>query len=318
VRLRLKFIAACVAFVALAGLPVVSAQSAAQDADDTPLELSANLVTITVVVRDASGSLVTDLGPADFTVFEENKRQEIDQVLREGEVPLRLAFLFDASKSVRDRLDYSKRAASGFFTAAIKPGDQFSLYSVATDVRVEQPLTGSVGTLVDKLARIDAEGMTAFHDSIRQASGDLRSVDGRRVILALTDGYDTNSKASFAAALEAAQRADVVVYAISPAGAGDALNSHAKLGLENLRRLCTDTGGVAFFPPIEFKRWQEEQTLNIIYKRITEELRAQMVITYYSTSDPQADGFHDLRVQVNRPGLTVSARKGFYDKRPGA
>lgn len=311
--MRIRSRASLVLFV-LAALSL-PARGQEPDGDDTPLEISANLVTITVVVRDASGALVTDLAKDDFVVYEEGKRQEIDQVLREGEVPLRLAFLFDASKSVSERLDYAKRAATGFFTAALKPGDRFALYSVSSQVKREQAFTGSAGVLVDSLGGLGAEGRTAFHDSVRMAADDLAAEEGRRVIVALTDGYDTSSRATFPAALEAAQRADAVVYAISPAGTGDALSAHAKIGLENLRRLAADTGGVAFFPPVELKRWQEEQTLDAIYKRITEELRAQMVITYYSTSSPQADGFHDLKIEVRRPGLTVAARKGFYDRK---
>lgn len=284
------------------------------DEGDQSVELSANLVTLTVVVRDASGGLVTDLAPADFTITEDGKRQDVDKFYHQGEVPLRLALLFDASISIKDRLDFEKRAASRFFTDVLRPGDTASLVSISTEWRIEQPLTGSAGLLTGAVDRLTASGVTSLYGAIQGASKNIGEADGRHVIVVLSDGYDTRQRETLPNALEAAQRNDIVIYGISPSGAGDDQSSSGKIGAKALRQLADDTGGKAFFPPIEEKLTHEAATLDGIYKRIIEELQAQYVITYYSSTPTNDRGFRAINVAVNRPGLVVSARKGYYPK----
>lgn len=284
------------------------------DEGDQSLDLAANLVTVTVVVRDPSGALVTDLTPDEFAVFEDGKRQDVDRIARQGEVPLRLALLFDASISIKKRLDFEKRAAERFFTSVLRPGDQAALISISTDWRLEQPLTGSAGALVDATERLTAAGITSLYGSIQGASKHLGASDGRRVIVLLSDGYDTKARETLANALEAAQRSDIVIYSISPSGAGDDLSASGKIGGEALRKLTDDTGGRAFFPPLEAKPADEAATLDDIYSRITAELQAQYVLTYYSPAPTEDKAFRTIRVAVTRPGVTVSARKGYYPK----
>jgi Ca-activated chloride channel homolog len=279
------------------------------------VELSANLVTVTVVVRDASGALVTDLTPSDFAIYEEGKRQDVDRFYRQGEVPLRLALLFDASLSVKERLDFEKRAASRFVTSVIRPGDQVALVSVATEWRIEQALTGSAGALVDATNRLEAGGITSLYAAIQGTSKYLGEVQGRHVMLVLSDGYDTKGRETLKDTLEVAQRNDIVIYGISPAGAGDDATAAGRIGAEALRQLCEDTGGRAFYPPFQAKPAEELETLNRIYTRIVEELHGQYVLTYYSNA-PAVEGgrFRSLRVEVSRPGVTATARKGYYAK----
>jgi len=284
------------------------------DEGDQSVQLSANLVTVTVVVRDPSGALVTDLEPKDFTIVEDGKRQDVDKFYHQGEVPLRLALLFDASISIKDRLEFEKRAASRFFADVVRPGDEASLVSVSTEWRIEQPLTASAENLTAATTRLTATGITSLYAAIQGASRSLADVDGRRVIVILSDGYDTRQKETLASALEAAQRGDIVIYCISPAGAGDDQSPSGRLGAGALRRLADETGGRAFFPPVEEKLADESATLDAIYKRIIDELKAQYVITYYSTTSPENKQFRTIQVAVNRPGMVVSARKGYYPR----
>jgi Ca-activated chloride channel family protein len=284
------------------------------DEGDQSVELSANLVTVTVVVRDSTGALVTDLTPGDFVIYEEGKRQDVDKFYRQGEVPLRLALLFDASISVKDRIDFERRAAARFFTSVLRPGDQAALVSISTEWRIEQPLTGSAGALVDATTHLVASGITSLYGAIQGASKSIGESEGRHVLVVLSDGYETKKPESFAETLETAQRNDVVIYCISPAGAGDDQSPAGKIGADTLKRFADDTGGRAFFPPIEEKLSHETATLDAIYKRIIEELQAQYVITYYSSTPSEDKRFRTIRVDVKRPGVTVSARKGYYAK----
>lgn len=279
------------------------------------VELSANLVTIAVVARTVNGDLVSDLSASDFAVYEDGKAQEVDQFYKQGDVPpLRLALLFDASLSVRTRLDFEKRAASRFFSQAFRPGDQAALYSVASTWTLMQPLTGSVGSLVDATDHIEAGGTTSLYGAVISASQYLGESEGRRVVVLLTDGYDNAARETLAGTLESAQRNDIVIYGISPSGTGDSKSQVAKLGSAALDKLCEQTGGRAFFPPIEMTPEAEVQSLDRIYQRIIAELQAQYILTYYS-NEPAKDGrFRSLRVAVRRPGVSVSARKGYYAK----
>jgi Ca-activated chloride channel homolog len=288
------------------GTPEQSAQ------DEGELSLSSNLVSSTVVVRDSAGAFVTDLTAQDFVVYEDGVRQDIDQLFRQGEVPLRLALLFDASLSIKSRLDFERRAASRFFNEVVKANDQAALFSVSTEWRLEQPFSSSAETLIAAANKLEAKGTTSLYGAIQAASKELAKTEGRRVIVILSDGYDTRNRETLAQTLEVAQRSDVVIYGISPAGSGQATSSAAVAGAGALRQLCEQTGGVAFFPPVKPKEWQEAQDLDVIYTRLIDELRAQYVLTYYSKA-PATDGrFRALRVEVKKPGLTVSARKGYF------
>jgi Ca-activated chloride channel family protein len=313
---RLNTAIAAILLCLLAQVPGGAQERAGQPAlavqDEGELSLSSNLVSSTVVVRDAAGAFVTDLTAQDFVVYEDGVRQQVDQLYRQGEVPLRLALLFDASMSIKSRLDFERRAASRFFTEVVKSNDQAALYSVSTDWQLIQPFTNSSETLIAAANRLEAKGTTSLYGAIQAASKELAKTEGRRVILILSDGYDTANRETLAQTLEVAQRSDVVIYGISPAGSGQATSSAAVAGAGALRQLCDQTGGVAFFPPVMPKEWQEAQELNTIYTRLVDELRAQYVLTYYSNA-PATDGrFRSLRVEVKRPGLTVSARKGYY------
>jgi Ca-activated chloride channel homolog len=315
-RRRFNTLIAALALCLLAQVPGGAQDRAGAPAqngqDEGELSLSSNLVSSTVVVRDPTGAFVTNLAAEDFVVYEDGVRQQIDQLYRQGEVPLRLALLFDASLSIKTRLDFERRASSRFFTEVVKANDQAALYSVSTEWRLEQPFTSSAEQLTAAANRLEAKGTTSLYGAIQAASKELAKTEGRRVIVILSDGYDTANKETLAQTLEVAQRSDVVIYGISPAGSGQATSSAAVAGAGALRQLCEQTGGVAFFPPVKQKEWQEAQDLDAIYTRLVEELRAQYVLTYYSSA-PASDGrFRSLRVEVKKPGLTVSARKGYY------
>jgi Ca-activated chloride channel family protein len=284
----------------------------AQQEEAPSVELSANLVTVTLVVRDASGALVTDLKPEDFAVYEDEALQEVGGFFRQQEIPLRLAFLFDTSLSVAKRLDFERRAAGRFFAQALRPGDEAALYSISTDPRLEQPLTPSAASLVAAAGRLKAGGITSLFAALDAAAKYLVKAQGRRVIVLLSDGSDTGSVQTMAEALESAQRADAVIYGIGSLGEGKVVSPTGRLGQETLQMLSGQTGGAAFFPQVGVTPEREASELDAAYAHLLEEVRAQYVLTYYS-SNPARDGrFRRLRVQVRRPGLRVTARSGYY------
>jgi Ca-activated chloride channel family protein len=276
------------------------------------VQLSANLVTLTATVRDASGRLVTDLSPADFAIYEDGSAREVDRLYRQGEVPLRLVLLFDTSVSVKDRIDFEKRAASRFFARALRPGDRAALFSFSTKLHKVEKLTDSADALARATATLRVSGITALNAAIEETAKYLDGAKGRRVIVLLSDGQDTVRPEAFAEALARAQRSDVMIYAISPAGADGETSPMGRVGAATLRRFAEATGGTAFFPPVRTSPRDEAADLDAIYGRIVDELAAHYVLTYYSEA-PHTQGMHHaLHVEVKRPGLTVTSRTGFY------
>jgi Ca-activated chloride channel family protein len=263
-------------------------------------------------VSDQLGNQINDLTEKDFAVFEDNVQQDIVGVYREGDVPLRLVFLFDTSSSIRHRFDFEQRAAARFFRQVMRRGDQAAIISVSTDPFVETQFTADVDRLVDALRQMKPGGATSLYASLVEAARYLRPAEGRHVIVVLSDGTDTSSKATLAQAMTEVQMSDVAIYAVHSTGVAPSVNVQDLNGEYVLKAMSEDTGGRAFFPPIHDESEKESRDLDQIYKRIAAEVRAQYVVTYYSKSMVRDGRFRSVRVEVKRPGLTVRTRRGYY------
>ena len=282
-----------------------------QSQDDKPIKLSADLVTVITSVTDAAGNHVSGLTQNDFTLYEDNTPQDIAGFYPQGDLPLRLIFLFDTSSSIRHRFDFEQRAAAQFFRQVMRPGDQGAIMSVATDPKLELQFTSDVDRLVNTLGSLKAEGATALYNALIEASRYIRPAEGRHVMIVLSDGTDTASASNFAQALTEVQKSDVVIYAVHSTGVAPSANVQDLAGEFVLKAMCEDTGGRAFFPPIYDDPKKEVRDLDEIYRRITAEIRAQYVLTYYSKSEARST-FKKIRIDVKRPGLQVRARSGYY------
>lgn len=289
----------------------VNEEEEGQD-DDSAIRLSTDLVTVITSVTDAMGNHVNDLALKDFVVYEDGVPQEIAGLYRENELPLRLIFLFDTSTSIRHRFDFEQRAAAQFFRQIMKSGDQAAVMSVSTDAKLETQFTPNVDSLVDTLARLKPEGATALYNALIDAARYIRPAEGRRVLVVLSDGTDTSSGATLAQALTEVQKSDVVIYGVHSTGVAPSANVQDLAGEFVLKAISEDTGGRAFFPPIHEDQKKEVRELEEVYRRIAAELRAQYVLTYYSTSKAKAGDFRTIKVEAKRPGLQARARRGYY------
>jgi Ca-activated chloride channel homolog len=280
--------------------------------DEKPLKLKASLVTVITSVTDAAGNQINDLAQKDFEIYEDNTLQEIAGFYREGQVPLRLIFLFDTSSSIRHRFDFEQRAAAQFFRNVMRPGDQAALMSVSTESKIELQLTPDVEQLVNAIGQLKAQGATALYDGMITAARYLRPSEGRHVMVVLSDGSDTVSTSTLAQALTEAQKSDMAIYAVHSTGVAPSANVQDLAGEFVMKAMCEDTGGRAFFPPIYDDQKKESRDLDEIYKRLAAEVRAQFVLTYYSKSEGAPGTFRPIRVEVKRPGVQVRARRGYY------
>jgi Ca-activated chloride channel family protein len=280
--------------------------------DEKPIKLRAELVTVITSVTDPAGNQVNDLTQKDFGLFEDNSPQDIAGLYREGQLPLRLIFLFDTSSSIKHRFDFEQRAAARFFRQVMQPGDKCAIMSVASDPKLEIGFTEDVDQLVSTLSQLKPQGATALYDALIAAARYLRPAEGRHVMVVLSDGTDTVSSSTLAQALADIQRSDSVIYGVHSTGVAPSANVQDLAGEFVLKAMCEDTGGRAFFPPIYEEQKREARDLDEIYKRLAADVRAQFVLTYYSKNEPKQGVFRTIRVEVKRPGLQVRARRGYY------
>jgi VWFA-related protein len=215
------------------------------DASNT-LSVNANLVVLSVVIRDKKGALVNTLTKDDFSLKVKDQPQTIRYFDYDTDVPLTLGLLVDVSRSMRDSLDGEKKASESFLETMLKPADtakakrdpdkafviQFAKQiELLQDVTADRPklekALAELGTedpsfhttekpdTTDSEGRREHHGGTSLYDSLFLASNDVTSKQtGRKALVVLTDGVDSGSKESLTDAIEAAQRADTIVYAV--------------------------------------------------------------------------------------------------------
>ncbi len=264
-------------------------------------------VNILFSVTDKKGRFVTDLGKDDFSIVEGKKPQTIQQFTAESDLPLRLAVLVDTSNSIREQFRFEQEAAIRFMQSIMRPQeDRMMLVSFDSAAELVQDLTGDLKKLEAGIKGMRPGGGTSLYDAIFFASKEKLMLDQprdkfRRAMIVISDGEDTASRYTRDQSLEMAQKADVVIYAISTNTKRDALD-----GDNVLRYLTEETGGQAFFP---FKVEDLDQS----FENIANELRHQYNI-FYRPEPLKADGlYHPVTVKVKtRKDLVVRARRGYY------
>ena len=296
-----KFTRWVVLICALGLIPVAAPQ-------DTVIRVNVRLVRMLVTVKNAAGALVGNLAKSNFSVFDNGAKQEIALFEHHTDQPLSIALLFDTSASVNIALKYEIESATRFLHAAFRegnPDDQLALYAFNWQVRLQAGYTRRTERLERALHQIRAEGGTSLYDAIYVASEDMEGREGRHVIIVVTDGGDTTSYKDFHTALDAAQRADAVIYPILVMPITN--DAGRNIGGENaLTTLANGTGGMVFTPDLG-------PALDNAFADILTALRTQYMLGYYPKDVPLTKNrFHQLRVTVDHPGLRVITRSGYY------
>src|SRR6266699_2383896 len=284
-----------------------SGQAAGESDDPTRIILDVTRVNILFTVTDKKGRFVTDLGKLDFDVIENKKPQIIQQFTAESDLPLRVAVLVDTSNSIRDQFRFEQQAAIRCITSVVRPRqDRLKLVSFDSSAELVSDLTDDLKKLEEGVRSMRPGGGTSLYDAIYFAAKEKLMMDQprdkfRRAMIVISDGEDTESRQSRDQALEMAQKADVVIYAISTN-----ISREDKDGDKVLRYLTEETGGQAFFP---FKIEDLDQS----FENIANELRHQYNI-FYRPEPLKTDGlYHPVTVRPKgRKDLIVKARKGYY------
>jgi len=287
--------------------PIAPAPPPAQSDEPARILVDVTRVNMLFTVTDKKGRFMTDLTKEDFEIVENKKLQPIQEFTAETDLPLRLAILVDTSNSIRDRFKFEQEAAVEFINSVVHPGeDKAMVVSFDSSAELVADLIDDTRRLNGAILSLRPGGGTALYDAIFFACRDKLQQDQpkhkfRRAMVVLTDGEDNESRYTRDQALEMAQKADVVIYAISTN------ITHAETdGDKVLKYLTAETGGHAFFP---FKVEDLEQS----FENIANELRHQYNV-FYRPEPLKTDGlYHTVELRVKgRKDLVVRARKGYY------
>ncbi len=294
-----------------AALPDASA-STDSDPDNSILTIKKRVdeVNVLFIATDHHGKFVRNLNQGDFTILDDHKPpQSIVNFRRETDLPLELGLLVDTSGSVHSRFDFEQEAAVSFLQHTLRANfDKAFVMGFSSHSQVTQEFTDNVHLLETGVRSLHNGGGTALYDAIYRACREKLSKEGashpvRRAIIVVSDGEDNQSEVSRALAVEMAQRAEVIIYAISTDDSGLILR-----GDKALQQLADATGGRAFFP---FKM----KDIKNSFAAIEDELRSQYVVSY-KPADFDADGrYRSIEITASKKDLQVRARKGYYAPR---
>ena len=271
------------------------------------LSVDVDRVNVLFTVSDGKGRFVRNLTKGDFTVYEDDHPQNISNFSTETNLPLNIAFLIDSSGSVRDKMRFEKQAAARFFAAALRAGkDKAFVMSFDTRTALLQDYTDDPTLLSEAVQKIIPGGSTSLYDAIFEAVvRGLAGQSGRKVIVILSDGLDNTSHISLAKTLEAAQKNDVTIYAISTNGIDASDPRDRKTGDANLDELTKETGGRALFP-------SKVEALTRSFLRVCDELRSQYSLAYGPTNAKRDGTYRRIRIVAAGKRHTVRCRHGYY------
>ncbi|HVG28400.1 MAG TPA: VWA domain-containing protein [Pyrinomonadaceae bacterium] len=318
--------------------------------DEEVLSVETSLVNVLFNAVDRDRRFVTTLRQEDVRVFENDAPQVVSVFQRETDLPVSLAVLVDVSWSQKVTLPDEAQAAGEFVDAVLRPNkDRAAVVSFTGTATVEQDLTSDRAALHRAIASLrvvppadkdeafvyqegeKAEvvpeeveqyglpGSTALWDSVWATATDLMSAtpeNTRRAIIILSDGDDTTSRVKKEDAIDAALKANTIIYSIGvePICEEPDADCHYEKGA--LRKVSERTGGRAFFP-------EDEQQLRAAFAEINQELRTQYLVAYSPTNKARDNTYRRIRIEIINPRLRdqkikLTYREGYFAAPPAA
>lgn len=292
---------------------------ARQQAEPT-FSTSVKVVSLLASVKNKKGELNPDLAQQDFSIAEDGRPQTIRYFSRQTDLPLTIGLLIDTSLSQEKVLDQERSACFRFLDQVLRP-KQDKVFITQFDSRIitRQELTSSWKDLNDSLVQVETptraqltSGIgtgTRVFDTVVEAAKITGELQGRKAVVILSDGEDNDSDTKLEGAIEAALKADTLVYSIlfSDAtfygGFGGGMD-----GERNLQKLSYETGG-AFFAV------SKKLSVDQIFDRIQTELRSQYNIGYVSDKAVDIPEFRKLTVKLDDKSLSVQTRTRYWATR---
>lgn len=274
-------------------------------------------VRLPITVVDKKGQLVPGLTKEDFLVLEDKLGQQIETFSDEsGESsPLYLAVLMDTSPSTAGKVKFEQESAMNFIHTVVRPRRDRVLFATFDhEINLRQDFTDKLDLIDRAVSGVKQLGnQTALYDAIWQFCDEkLRSAGGRRILVVITDGEDTYSRANMRDAIDIAQRTETTIFAISTKAGFMAAVPGVEVGQvkdkkdRDLVTLADETGGMAFFTG-------DMISLERSFTRISKELRAQYLITYKPVNDRYDGSFRkiDVKLADGKKDLKVRTKHGY-------
>jgi VWFA-related protein len=306
--------------------------SGGQKADDsqeptTTLKINVNVVQLFFNVKDKRGALIPNLTKNDFDIAEDGKPQTIKYFTAESNLPLTLGMMIDSSGSQRNVIDMEKEVGGAFLKQILTDKDEAFVISFDITVDLLQDFTRDTHRLQAALnkAKVNVDyssggipGMgggpvpqrgnspgTLLYDAVYLSSHDMLSKEvGRKAMIILTDGQDEGSRLKIQDAIEAAQKADAIVYVLLCADRGF-YGGFGYSGEGDMRKLTEQTGGRVINVGNKFDKLREA------FDQIAAELRSQYNIGYTPSNENKDGTYRKIEIK-NKQGYKIQARSGYY------
>ncbi len=327
------FRSACLGLLLLVCLSAIAQDNKqnSQQEDQLPTFTSnVNVVNLFFNVKDKRGALIPNLKKEDFHVFEDGKPQTIKYFSAESDQPLTLGLLIDTSVSQERVLPMEKEVGYAFLKDVLRPKDEAFLISFDVNVDLLHDYTNTPSDLRRGIedARINSGGGvggpaglgggpfptsttpkgTLLYDAVYLAAHEKLATEvGRKAMILLTDGQDQGSQETLKDAVEAAQKADAIVYVLLIADRG--FYGGGYFGEGDMKKMCDETGGRVISVGNKFEKLQEA------FNQIASELRSQYSIGYTPTNNARDGSFRKIEIKPEGKDLKIQARKGYYAPR---
>lgn len=286
------------------------------------LKVDVRLVNVAFTARDGRGALVEKLTKDDVEVLEDAVPQKVSFFARSTDVPLTLGLIVDASGSQEHFSKKHEKDLEVFLKEALGPKDRVFLVCFGNHLRLVSDFTQSGPELIENLKRYEKKSSafpeigpkeerdlgTAFYDSIYYSVEEkLANKEGRRALLVFSDGEDNSSSHDMMTTIEAAQAANVLVYAIRYTEKSHGqLTARNKYGISVMDRIARETGGAHLDA--------EQTNPHEYFRQIAEELRSSYELGYYP-SNRELDGtFRKIVIRARQSGVKVRAKTGYFGK----
>lgn len=326
-----------VVLVALLAVQVAMAQSSAQQPSQKPddaqqptetLKVNVNVVQLFFNVKDKHGALIPNLTKDDFQIAEDGKAQTIKYFKAESDLPLTLGIMIDSSSSQLTLLDMEKEVGGAFLKQILTDKDEAFVIGFDISVDLLQDFTRDVHRLQSALNKVkigtevatggipgmgggpipnqNAPGTLLF-DAVYLGAHDMLSKEvGRKAMILLTDGQDEGSKLKLKDAIEAAQKADAIVYVLLCADRGSYFGTGVMYNGEfDMKKLTEATGGRMINVGNKFDKMREA------FDQIAAELRSQYNIGYTPTNAKRDGSYRKIDIK-NKENYKIQARSGYY------
>jgi len=299
----------CCSFIALlltCGLTGYSQSLPAPSPPAPPaIAVKTKLVVLPVRVTDGNGDFVSGLSVDNFRVYEDGRLQRINLFQRE-DTPVTVGLVVDHSRSMGPNLAEVATAIVSFAHSSNPRDEMFVVHfndRAWLDLPGGNPFTHDSAELARGISAVSADGGTALYDAVIEGLNHIQLGHGNlKALIIVSDGADNASRHKYADVLALARRSQTVIYSIGLVGA---LNQEADRKV--LQRLCSDTGGMVFFP-------EARQSVVSISARIALALREQYTLGFAPDKTGTDDSFRKIEVKVTAPGrgnIRVQTRPGY-------